>query len=85
MVYSTLIRILWKKEKVHWSRLGGMWKNTSSFLDKVLIYPLVCIGITFFHYCFATMHFLFETFMYFFNRKRFERNMKLESNKKGLA
>ncbi len=76
MRYTKLLKILWSKEKIHYKRLIKCLHNIDNWPGKIIAWPLICITVTFFHYCFAIMHFLFETFMFIVNRKQFEKNIK---------
>ena len=75
MQYTKLIKILWIKEGKHWGRMGDMLKAINSLPGKIISWPILCVIISVFHYCFAVMHFLFETFLYFFNHNQYQRNM----------
>ncbi len=75
MEYLRLIKILWKKEGRHYSRLWKLNKRIHNIIGKAVAWPMICISVTFFHYCFAIMHFLFETFLYIFKRGQFRVNM----------
>lgn len=76
MSYINLIKIMLKKETIHYKRMCQLFKMVEGFGGKCIAFPLMFIIITFFHYCFALMHFLFETFMYLCNRNQFERNVE---------
>ena len=81
---TTLIQILYLKEIIHWTRMKEMFSLMEGFLAMILIYPLLVILISFFHYAFALMHALFETFMFIFYNKQFKQNLiniKLKINK----
>lgn len=64
-----------KKESNHYKRLYKCLKDIHTVAGKVVSWPIICVTITFFHYCFAVMHFMFETFLFVFKRKQFEANM----------
>ena len=75
MKYSRLLLILWRKEINHWKRMKNMFFAVKSIPGKLVSFPVCCLIITFFHYCFAGMHFLFETFLWIFKREQFNENM----------
>lgn len=64
------------KEGIHYSRLFKLYNRIKGWAGKLISYPIIFLTITFFHYCFASMHFLFETFLYIFKGKQFDENMK---------
>ena len=69
-----MLKVFWHKEKVHWKRVGTI------FRDNWSVAIIVSIFLTFFHYLFAIMHLLFESFLYVFNRERYRANLiKLSS------
>lgn len=76
MTYIKFIKIMLKKEVVHYKRMYQLFKMVEGFGGKCIAFPLMFILITFFHYCFAFMHFSFETFMYLCNRNQFEQNIE---------
>ena len=76
MRYTKLIWILWQKEIKHWSRMFDMLGAIHSVSGKLISWPILSIIISFFRYCFAGMHFLFETFLFVFNREQFNENMR---------
>lgn len=76
MQYLKLIRIMLIKEGVHYNRLFKVFKRIKGWAGKLISWPILFLTITFFHYCFASMHFLFETFLFLFKRGQYEENMK---------
>lgn len=81
MNYSALLKLMISKEKIHYFRLFALFPQCDGFVGKIIAYPIIFLLITFFHYCFAAMHFMFETYMYLFNREQFELNIAKLSNK----
>lgn len=75
MKYSKLIKVMLNKEALHYKRLGKCFHNIDTWSGKLIAWPLICIIVTFSHYCFAIMHFGFETFLYLFKRDQFNKNM----------
>lgn len=73
---TNLIKILWKKELVHWRRIGVMFKRFKSWSSKLTFGLIVVILITIFHYCFAVMHTLYEMFLWVVARKAFKINIQ---------
>lgn len=64
-----------EKEKIHWRRLKNLFKAIDSISGKLVSWPIIVVLVSIAHYCFAAMHFLFETYLYLFNRDQFELNM----------
>ena len=71
----TLIGVLFKKESIHWIRMGRLFAEMPSIGAKLITYPIIVLIITLFHYAFAGMHTLFEIIMYIINRRQFKFNM----------
>lgn len=61
-------RIFWKRNKTFFLEQTGKSDKLSAFLVILFVYPA--------HYCFALMHFAFELFMWIFNQKQFQKNLK---------
>jgi hypothetical protein len=70
-----------KKEKVHYTRMYDLFEEMDDIGSKFISYPILVILVSFFHYCFASMHFLFEVYMFIFNNSRFSQNMKISHKK----
>lgn len=70
-----LASVMIRKELLHYKRLIRCFHNIDSWSGKLITWPLICITVTVAHYCFAIMHFSFETFLYLFNRDQFNKNM----------
>lgn len=77
MSYTQLLKIMLKKEKVHYKRMIELFKEIDGIGGKCIAFPLMLTLITFFHYCFAFMHCGFETFLYICNRNQFDCNIKV--------
>lgn len=76
MKYTTLFKVIAKKEKKHYSRMLEMYNNSGNLIYKFIMFPILFIIITLFHYMFTLMHFLFESFEFLFHRSQFENNIK---------
>lgn len=76
MKYTSLIRIMLSKEKIHYKRIFGVFNRIKGWSGKLISWPILFFTITFFHYCFAFMHFMFETFLFFFKRGQYDENMR---------
>lgn len=76
---TTLIQILWKKEKRHWNRTFGSIKKVNSGVGKVFAgLVLLTIGnLT--HYGFALMSTLWQTVLFLVARKRFKLNLQRQA------
>jgi hypothetical protein len=72
---TTLISILWRKEMIHWNRIGKMFSRFSGWLNKATFGLIVVIGICIFHYLFALMHTAYEIFLFIFARQAFRSNL----------
>jgi hypothetical protein len=73
---TNLVQILWKKEKIHWNRLGQMFKKFNGWISKLTFGLIVAILIIIAHYAFALMHALYEIFLWVFFRKAFRANLQ---------
>ncbi|MDA3780957.1 MAG: hypothetical protein PF487_12170 [Bacteroidales bacterium] len=73
---TTLFTILWKKELIHWKRLGEMFIKFNNWISKLTFGLIVATLITIAHYAFALMHTLYEIFLWIFFRKAFKRNLQ---------
>lgn len=73
---TTLLTILWKKEKIHWKRIREMLKKFNGWASKLTFGLIVAIFITIFHYLFALMHTLYEMFLFVFARQAFKANLQ---------
>jgi len=73
---TNLAKILWKKEVIHWKRLGEMFTKFNNWISKLTFGLIVAILITIAHYLFAVMHTLFEMFLWVFFRKAFKANLQ---------
>ena len=70
-----------KKEKVHWKRTFGVYKEMDDIGGKMISFPIIIVLISLFHYCFAGMHLLFECTLFFTNKTRFRHNMAISHKK----
>lgn len=75
MSYIKLLQIMLKKEKIHYKRMYQLFNAVEGFGGKCIAFPIIFFIITFFHYCFAFMHFGFETFLYICNRQQYNYNI----------
>lgn len=75
MSYWKLIEITFLKERVFYKRLGRVFGENNNAIYKILVAPIISSILVVSHYCFAGMHFLFESFLYIFNRGQYERNI----------
>jgi hypothetical protein len=73
---TTLLSILWKKEKIHWKRIGQVFNKINGWVFKMTFGVIVAILITLFHYAFALMHTLYEAFLFIFFRDAFRANLQ---------
>jgi hypothetical protein len=73
---TTLLQILWKKEKIHWNRVKQMFDKFHGWLNKLTFGLIVIILVTAFHYIFAIMHTLYELLLFIFAKQLFKANMQ---------
>jgi len=73
---TSLLKILWLKEKKYWKRTKEMLRKFDSAWSRWSLGLIVTILVTLFHYMFAVMHLLFETVLFIFARKRFKQNLQ---------
>ena len=74
---TTLFKILWLKEIKYWKRTCEMLKKFDSAWSRWTFGLIITMLITLFHYAFALMHLLFESFLFVFARKRFKHNLQV--------
>jgi len=72
---TSLLKIVLKKEKIHWTRMIPLFKEMEGIGGKIIAYPILVFIISVCHYAFALMHTLFESFLFVFNKKQFKENM----------
>jgi hypothetical protein len=73
---TTLFQILYKKELIHWKRIGEMFSKFPNWASKLTFGIIVAFFIIIFHYLFAIMHTLFELFLFIFIRDAFKANLQ---------
>jgi len=78
---KTLMKLMYKKENVHYKRMIDLFHEMNDFGEKFISYPIIVILVSFFHYCFAIMHFLFELYLSIFNKIQFKQNMEVSHKK----
>lgn len=72
---TTLILILWKKEKRHWNRTFESIKKVDNVVGKVFTgLVLLTIG-NLIHYAFALMSTLWQSILFLVARQRFKLNL----------
>jgi len=73
---TTLIEILWEKEKIHWKRIREMFNKFDGWIIKLTFGLMISIIIIISHYAFAIMHTMYEIFLWIFFRKVFKNNLQ---------
>ena len=73
---TSLFKILWKKEKIHWNRTLGIFSKFNNWISKMTLGLIIAILGTLAHYSFAVMHTLFEIFLWIFFREAFKSNLE---------
>jgi hypothetical protein len=73
---TTLLQILWKKEKIHWNRIKQLFGKFNGWAYKLTFGLLVAILVSLGHYAFALMHTLYECVLFIFARQAFKANLQ---------
>lgn len=73
---TTLLQILWKKEKIHWKRIKQIFGKFNGWFNKLFFGLIVVIFVTIFHWLFAIMHTLYEIFLFIFIHDAFKSNLQ---------
>lgn len=73
---TNLFKILWKKEKIHWNRIGKIFSRFQGWLNKATFGFIVVVLVSIFHYIFALMHTLYEILLFIFARELFKTNLQ---------
>jgi hypothetical protein len=75
-IKTSLIKELWRKEKVHWLRIVQMFERFNGWLNKctfgMIVAFFVCLG----HYAFVFMSAVSEFFIFIFARETFKENLQ---------
>jgi hypothetical protein len=64
------------KEKIHWSRMIKLFKSMDTIGAKFISFPIIAILVSIGHYCFMSMHTMFELYLFFSHKKEFNQNLK---------
>jgi hypothetical protein len=73
---TSLAKILWKKELIHWKRIGVMFKRFNSWITKLTFGMIVAILLCIVHIAFAAMSTAWNGFLWVVARKDFKRNLQ---------
>jgi len=73
---TTLLKIMWQKEKKHWKRIKEMLGKVKGWGMKLTVGAIMALLIIIAHYGFMIMHTLYETFLFFVSRKAFKANLQ---------
>lgn len=73
---TTLAKILWEKEKIHWRRIKQMFGKFNGMLNKITFGLIVATLVILGHYAFALMHTLYECFLFIVARRAFKANLQ---------
>ena len=76
MKYTNLGKLILKNESRYWDRMFGSISDFKGILGKLILWPLLIILVTPFHWIFTLAHVLFETWVYFTDPLKFEENIK---------
>jgi len=76
---TTMVKILWKKEKRHWKRTFDSIKKVNNWIGKIFAtLVLMTIG-NIAHYGFAIMSTLWQSILFIVARKRFKLNLQRQA------
>jgi hypothetical protein len=73
---TTLLEILWKKEKIHWKRIKQAFSKFNGWTNKLTFGVIVAISLILTHYAMTFMHTLYEIFLFIFARDMFKSNLQ---------
>lgn len=73
---KNLIKIIYKKEKVHYKRMKLLFLEMENVQQKIISFPLLFIFVSIFRYAFALMHYTFEFLLFFVNKDQYKQNIK---------
>ena len=73
---TTLLQILWKKEKIHWKRIGQAFSKFNGWTNKLTFGVIVAISLILTHYVMTFMHLLYEFGLFIFARDMFRSNLQ---------
>lgn len=73
---TTLLNILWIKEKKHWKRTIDVFKKFNHWFGKLTLGAILTVIGTLVHYAFALMSTTWQTLMFVFFRKQFKINLQ---------
>jgi len=73
---TTLIQILWKKEKRHWKRTLNSIKKVDNVVGKVFTTFILMLFGNLVHYGFVFMSTLWQSLLFVVARKRFRLNLQ---------
>ena len=73
---TTLLKIMWQKEKKHWKRIKEMLGKVKGWGMKLTVGAIMALLIIIAHYGFMIIHTLYETFLFFVSRKAFKANLQ---------
>jgi hypothetical protein len=71
-----LVKILWRKEKIHWNRIKEMFNKFNPWLNKLTFGLIVAVLVSLGHYVFGIAHTLFELMLFIFANKMFKSNLQ---------
>jgi hypothetical protein len=72
----TLLQILLKKEKIHWTRIKQMFSKFDGWASKLTFGVIVAALLIIVHYAMTLMHTLYEIALFVFARDMFRANMQ---------
>ena len=73
---TSLMKILWIKEKKHWKRTFNVFGKFNNWFGKLTLGVLLSILGTLVHYAFVLMSTLWQLIMFFLFRKQFKINLQ---------
>lgn len=73
---TSLLKITWIKEKKHWKRTFDVFGKFKNWFGKITLGVILAIVGTVVHYAFVSMSTLWQSLMFFINRKKFKINLQ---------
>jgi hypothetical protein len=76
---TTMVKILWKKEKRHWKRTFDSIKKVNNWIGKIVATIVLMLLGNLVHYAFVIMSTLWQSILFIVARKRFKLNLQRQA------
>ena len=73
---TTLVKVLWKKEKRHWKRTFDSIRKVNNVVGKFVVSLVLMTVGNLVHYAFVLMSSLWQSILYVVARNRFKLNLQ---------